>query len=431
MPSYNVPLAGGGSMTVNASSPQAAADNVKAQGGTPGGDASNVGGVPVGAGMGGGDNTGGGQDYANLTATQMVLNSAQAKANQAYLNARLQLDNDTLAFQKATEAFNETIQTAQQTGMFNGQPTQAAMTNWAQLYGTSTAPTPGQQTLAAQLQQANMLGTYNGQQTLAANQQQFNQWAQAQQLSQQQWQQQQTAAQNYMQMMAGLRGPADWMKYQQVLGSTPGGISDLVRAAAGQYMPGGGATTGVAPTPVTMQSFYNQLTGGQQAPTGQMSTQQMMQGFQQPGGVPQQGQMQTSYYNPANQMASGSVNWQAPSGQYGQSGAGGMAGGMAWDPTQAQGAWNAGTANPQTQQYQGANAPGGTQQNAQATMSSLVAPNQMAPQTWANLTPSQQQMLLGTWESQGYTQDDAKALFSQSLPKYASQSSGAGSFRLQ
>lgn len=32
---YTVDLAGGGQMTVNASSPQAAAENVKAQGGTP------------------------------------------------------------------------------------------------------------------------------------------------------------------------------------------------------------------------------------------------------------------------------------------------------------------------------------------------------------------------------------------------------------
>ena len=30
-------------------------------------------------------------------------------------------------------------------------------------------------------------------------------------------------------------------------------------------------------------------------------------------------------------------------------------------------------------------------------------------------------MLLGTWESQGYTKDDAQALFTQSLPKYATQ----------
>jgi hypothetical protein len=55
----------------------------------------------------------------------------------------------------------------------------------------------------------------------------------------------------------------------------------------------------------------------------------------------------------------------------------------------------------------------------------------MAPQTWNALTPSQQQMLLGTWENQGYTQDDARALFNQSLPKYATGAQGAGSFRLQ
>ena len=74
---------------------------------------------------------------------------------------------------------------------------------------------------------------------------------------------------------------------------------------------------------------------------------------------------------------------------------------------------------------------GGNAAQTQAFQNALVAPNQMAPQTWNNLTPSQQQMLLGTWESQGYTQDDAKALFQQSLPKYATQSVGAGSFKLQ
>ena len=64
-------------------------------------------------------------------------------------------------------------------------------------------------------------------------------------------------------------------------------------------------------------------------------------------------------------------------------------------------------------------------------MNTLVAPNQMAPQTWNALTPSQQQMLLGTWESQGYTKDDAQALFTQSLPKYATQTPASGSFKLQ
>jgi hypothetical protein len=62
---------------------------------------------------------------------------------------------------------------------------------------------------------------------------------------------------------------------------------------------------------------------------------------------------------------------------------------------------------------------------------SLVAPNQLAPQTWNSLAPSQQQMLLGIWESQGYSQEDAKNLFQQSLPKYATSTPTTGAFRLQ
>jgi hypothetical protein len=138
-------------------------------------------------------------------------------------------------------------------------------------------------------------------------------------------------------MLSNLRGPADWAKYQQVLGATPGGTQDLVRAAAGQYIPGGGATTGVQPQAADLNSLYQQATGGA---TGDQQALQQMQG-------------------------------------------------------------------------------------------SLVAPNQMAPQTWNALTPSQQQMLLGVWESQGYSQDDAKALFNQSLPKYATAAPSSGSFRLQ
>jgi hypothetical protein len=179
-------------------------------------------------------------------------------------------------------------------------------------------------------------GYENGQpiQTLAGNQQAFQQQIDAQKQALAQWQAQQTAAQNYLSMMTNLRGPADYAKYQQVLGATPGGMKDLVAAAAGQYIPGGGATTGVAPTPVDLNSFVGSATGTQ-------------------------------------------------------------------DPS------------------------------SQAAMNSLVAPNQMAPQTWNALTPSQQQMLLGTWEAQGYNKDDAQALFNQSLPKYATNSPSSGSFKLQ
>jgi hypothetical protein len=217
----------------------------------------------------------------------------------------------------------------QGTGMSATQAAQTAQAEWAQgyaqsgnvAYGMPSTTAPAAATTPATTPPASATGQPGGQpvQTLAA------------------WQAQQTAAQNYLTMMAGLRGPADYAKYQQVLGSTPGGMKDLVAAAAGQYIPGGGATTGVQPTAVNMSNFLGSATGGQ--PTD-------------------------------------------PSGQ--------------------------------------------------AAMNSLVAPNQMAPQTWNNLTPSQQQLLLGQWESQGYTKDDAQALFNQSLPKYAPQTGiGAGTFKLQ
>jgi hypothetical protein len=168
---------------------------------------------------------------------------------------------------------------------------------------------------------------------------------QAGQITLENWKAQQQATQNYLDLLSKLRGPADWAKYQQVLGATPGGTQDLVRAAAGQYIPGGGATTGVQPQGANLNTLYDQVTG-------------------------------------AN-----------TSGMYG--------------------AGN--TGQQQLQQMQG----------------SLVAPNQLAPQTWNSLAPSQQQMLLGIWESQGYTQEDAKNLFQQSLPKYATSAPGTGSFRLQ
>ena len=199
-------------------------------------------------------------------------------------------------------------------------------------YGQYYAPgAPGQ------AGQAGVNAPQAGQLTQSMQQQNYNQWLQSQQQAEKTWQDQQTAAQNYLTMLSNLRGPADYAKYQQVLGATPGGMKDLVAAAAGQYIPGGGATTGVAPTPVNLTNFVGSATGQ----------------------------------------------------------------------------------------------PDATDPSGQADMNSLVAPNQMAPQTWNALTPSQQQMLLGTWESQGYTKDDAQALFTQSLPKYATQTPASGTFKLQ
>jgi hypothetical protein len=535
MATFTVPITGPdggkGTITVNASDAAAAVDNAKQGGNTPTGSATLVGGSPSAPSTPGNNNpsnnNNSGGTGANIAAGQLLLSQAQNAATQAYNNAKLALDTDQEAYQKAAQAAATLIAQAGVTGTYNGMPTQAAikqaadiaqqqattMSNYAQQFGVWGTPTSGQQTLAAQqqgiaqaAQAAQLTGWYTpytytpptavpgaatpgattpgqatpaqaapltqdsylqartaqlqqiGQSAAQAQQTAQSEWAQgyaqsgnvaygmptglstagapatgaawqaptsdqwmtarvpqlqsngmgvtqATQTAQAEWAQgsaqsgnvaygmpsgisftapapaattpaptgapvdqasgqpsastppgvppgwtpgqpvqtlaawqaQQTAAQNYLTMMAGLRGPADYAKYQQVLGSTPGGMKDLVAAAAGQYIPGGGATTGVQPTAVNMSNFLGSATGGQ--PTD-------------------------------------------PSGQ--------------------------------------------------AALNTLVAPNQLAPQTWNSLTPSQQQLLLGQWESQGYTKDDAQALFNQSLPKYAPQTGiGAGTFKLQ
>jgi hypothetical protein len=265
----------------------------------------------------------------------MALQAASNAAQQAYLNAKLNLDTEDLALRKAQQAWTETVQRAGLTGIFEGQPTFPAMQYYANTFGYWNQPAINQPTQGTLRQQAELFGAYGepqpGQQTLAALQQRFGQALAAQQEARAAQAQQQQQAQAYLNLMANLRGPADWAKYQQVLGATPGGMRDLVAAAMGQYIPGGGATTGVQPTPVSLQSVQQQIASG-----------------------------------------------------------GGTAG----------------------------------------QLSGLPAPNQLAPQSWANLTPSQQELLLGAYEAQGWNKDDVRALFSQSLPRYASNAPMAGTFRL-
>jgi hypothetical protein len=268
-------------------------------------------GQQIGAGPSGVPTTTG--QLTNVDAQTALMNAANQAALIAYYNSKLALDTDDLAFRKATQAFQNTISQAGVTGIFQGQPTLAA----AQLFGTYALPTAGQQTLAAQ-------------------QQQFSQAIAAQQEARQQAALQQQTAQNYLDLLSRLRGPADIFQYQKVLGATPQGLQDLVRAAAGQYIPGGGATTGVQPTAVNLQNFVAGATSGQ----------------------------------------------------------------------------------------------GGMTAADQAALQSLVPPNQLAPQTWRNLAPSQQQILLAAWENQGYRPEDARALFEQSLPRYATGAPTTGTFRL-
>jgi len=347
---------------------------------------------------------------------------------------------DTATYQRLAQAPGQngngpggtaSLQMQQMYGTY-GMPTAGAPTMAMQaLYGSNAAPTANQQTLAAQQQyfneaatEAGITGWYNapsstastganptpgsGQQTLAAQQQYWNQAYQQSQANQQN-------TQAYLQLLSSLRGPADWAKYQQVLGSTPNGMRDLYAAAMGQYVPGGGATTGYQPQAANLNTLQEQVGGYTTNPGQPQQPGYMQPGYQQPG---YQNQMLAAgnYRNAA--MPNGGNTGQDPSQMSAQTWGSGL---------------GVGTGNSQQQtqtQYQqamgnGTNAYGANQQY------NLPAPNQIAAQSWNNMTPSQQQMLQGMYEANGWDKQDVEALRQQALPKYAQNASSAGTWRLQ
>jgi hypothetical protein len=186
-------------------------------------------------------------------------------------------------------------------------------------------------------------------------------------------QQQQQAAQAYLNLLSQLQGPADYGKYLNVLGSTPGGMQGLVGAAAGQYLPGGG-TTGVQPQGQTLQNLVGSATSG---------------------------------YSQGGSPAAGTT--------------GGAPGGAGAGYMQMQSATGGGSGG----------AGGTSYSDYMAAANSLVAPNQIAPQAYNAFTDTQKQMLGGMYAQAGYAPNDVQSLFNQSLPKYSSGGGGqAGSFRL-
>jgi hypothetical protein len=338
-----------------------------------------------------------------------LLASADARAWQNQGNAQNQ---QGITNQQWNQQFDWTkrLGEAGQTGMWNGAYNMPSQQYFAGAFGTwmPGGPQAGQQTLQAQQQQfgqgldtSQLYGQYyapgtaptQGAQTLAGQQQQWQQGFNQQQFAAQQQQLQQQNAMGYLGLLSNLRGPADWAKYQQVLGSTPNGMRDLAAAAMGQYVPGGGATTGVAPQAANLNSMYAQI-----------------QGSPNTYAYPQQqnwGQQAQNYIN---------QNAQAQPLDAGQTwGTGIGVGGNQATPAQAVQATGNGTNlyGAQPQQY------------------NLPAPNQIAAQSWQNMAPSQQQMLLGQYESQGWDKGDVQALYNQSLPKYGSNNASAGTWRLQ
>ena len=370
-------------------------------------------------------------NYADIAAYNALTQRAQASAQSAYQQAMAATGSSNAALGWAQLAWQKEMDTASMTGKWQGnwsmpsnqwftgqfgtwmpggpsegqqtlaaqqQAYQQAYQN-SQLYGQyfapGSTPTAGMQTADYQQQQAaiaaNLAGQFGqyyapgtapaqGTQSLGAQQQQFTQGLQTQQEARAAQAQQQQQAMSYLNLLSSLRGPADWAKYQQALGSTPGGMRDLVGAAMGQYVPGGGATTGYQPQAASLQSMMGQVMG---------------QPYYGQGGG-QLGQPNVYNYNqavygaPANEQAWGSgigVGQQQPT------------------PQQQQQGYGAGT--------------------------NLPAPNQISAQSWNNMAPSQQQMLLGMYENQGWDKGDVQALYNQSLPKYARNQPTAGTWRMQ
>lgn len=292
------------------------------------------------------------QTYTNTDQVQQYINNANQAAYQAYLNSKLNLESDQLAFQKAQQAWTQTFQTAQLTGTLNGQPTLPAMQAYAGLFGTWGVPTPGQETLASQAQAANFLGQYQGQDTLAKLAQQAGflgtyQGQQTLQAQQQYWQQafnqqaqNQKVVQDYLSLLSQLRGPQDYGQYLRVMASTPQGLQSLVGAASGAQgrVPTFGVT-GTPTQPATLGGFMGQAATGGTAPGG------------------------TSYAD-----------------------------------------------------YQNA-------------VGNLPPPSQIAPQNWNAMSDSQKRILLGMYEAAGWNVTDALQQYQSSLPQFGGTPQ-TGSMRL-
>ena len=172
------------------------------------------------------------------SAEDRAITVANNAAQQAYNRARLNLETEQMALNKAQQAWLEQYQTAQLTGFFQGQPTFARQQFNAQTFGAYEMPQPGQTTLDLEQQRwnqaaglANAFGTWfrpgtqpaPGETTLAQQAQAFSQAAtqfqqqralfeeslSAQREAREAQAQQQEQAQQYLALLAGLRGPAD------------------------------------------------------------------------------------------------------------------------------------------------------------------------------------------------------------------------------
>lgn len=411
--------------------------------------------------------TGPAQGTASLAAGSQAAQQANARAQ---LTGYLQNTGSGNIVKDAWDMLDQGTQQSYLQSSPGGNDAQEAMNRYYQNYQSAVYARAKEAgvSITPQLMSDVVYGAWNqqGNETMEHQQQMFTQNLQTGQEARAAQAQQQSQTMQYLNMLTNLRGPADWAKYQQVLGSTPGGMRDLVAAAAGQYVPGGGATTGYQPQAASLQSLVGDVSGRpyQGQGGGQLLTPSVYTGGQGSYGTYGGGYTPQQYTAPGSQQYSPDAysdqayrqaqqgaaqpqtyqEWLASQGGAAYSQAPGTPRGAYWaqqspqtyyggqQQTGSGQVWGSGIgvggnqATPQQQQQamgNGTNMYGQNQYN-------LPAPNQISAQSWNNMAPSQKQMLLGMYEANGWDKNDVTALQNQSLPKYAQNNPTAGTWRL-
>jgi hypothetical protein len=253
VPQYTLPdTVHGGSVTVQGSNLADAQHNAATQTGAS--DSQQQGGGTFGSNtnssdpaLNGGGGGGGGGGSSAPSASAATLGNIANQMQQALASG------NKAAFDEAVREYNTTFGLDQQ-------KYQASVDQ----YNQSLAVTA-----------AGLTGTYNGQQTQAAQQQAFNQQQATQTQALASQKQQQDTANQYLTLLASLKGPQNSFAYAQTLAGTPRGMTDIVNAAAGRYLLGSPASGANPAAPANLNNLMvdvNSATGG--ASSGSMAQQQ-------------------------------------------------------------------------------------------------------------------------------------------------------------
>jgi hypothetical protein len=339
---------------------------------------------------------------SNLASDDVATRASAMAATRAYQEGMIQNLGERLAFDKAVQAYTETYQKAMALGSFGtGQQTLTYGNTMGTMNGNPTLANQeamgmigGQPTLAGQ----EALGTFNGQPTLASQQTMgVDRWGNPTLAAQGQ---RNTNAIGYLGLLKGMTGPANAFDYAGALTGTPGGLADIVRAAGGQYqMPSSGGGNGQPITPLSIGSMINDV--NRYSPTaGGSATASSAGGY----GV-----------TAANPVLASLQSAGVPAFAKGGTSAPGM-------PVMGQGTTPYTTNMTPT-------TPATTSGSSYVPQYGAVPqPNQISPQNYAAMTPSQKDLLMQAYGQAGWNTADVQSIFGQSLKGYGGPSSGLVGF---